>query len=55
MTAELDPDEAPANIQKRIVFGEQNRMAAEIILADIEKYGGEDSAMVMWARKQVRE
>jgi len=30
-------------------YEEQNREAAEIILADVEKYGGADGSMCKWA------
>lgn len=29
---------------------EANRIAASVILADVEKYGGEQSALVRWSR-----
>lgn len=31
-------------------YDAQNRESAEIILADVEKYGGETSGAVRWAR-----
>ena len=31
-------------------YEEQNREAAEIILADVEKYGGSKGSMAHWAR-----
>ena len=31
-------------------FNEQNRQAEEVILSDIAKYGGEQAALVQWAR-----
>lgn len=34
-------------------FDNQNRESAEIILDDVETYGGEQSAIVQWARAVV--
>jgi hypothetical protein len=31
-------------------FEQQNRQSAEIILADIDRHGGEQSGVVRWAR-----
>jgi hypothetical protein len=35
---------------KVLAFGADNREAARTILADVTRYGGENSAMVIWAR-----
>lgn len=34
-------------------FDERNRICAELILADIDRYGGEQALSVEWARKIV--
>lgn len=34
-------------------YDKQNRACAEIVLADVEKHGGEESALVRWARMVV--
>jgi hypothetical protein len=35
---------------KQGMYDAGNRTAAAIILADVERYGGEESLMVRWAR-----
>jgi hypothetical protein len=37
--------------ERVIVFGAGNRLAAELILANVERYGGETAALVQWARR----
>ena len=39
------------NQRKAEFYREQNREAAEIILADAVRYGGEELLMVRWARR----
>jgi hypothetical protein len=36
--------------EKLIGFNRSNLQCAEIILRDVERYGGEDGVMVRWAR-----
>jgi len=38
------------NLAKRRSFDEGNDIAAAVILADTDRFGGEDSVMVQWAR-----
>ncbi len=45
--------EKPTNIRRGLAFQSDNLEAAKIILEDIERYGGEEGAMVRWARMQV--
>jgi hypothetical protein len=35
---------------KRAGYDHQNRDSARVILADVERYGGEESLAVQWAR-----
>jgi hypothetical protein len=35
-------------------FSDENRIAAEIIVSDVERYGGEGSALVQWARRAIQ-
>lgn len=47
----FSPGNSKPKSSKHLVFAESNRVAAEIILRDLEKYGGETSLLVEWARK----
>ena len=41
--------------QKQAAHEARNREAAELILADVSRHGGEESAIVQWARVVSRE
>ena len=45
------PEPKPAKTAKALAKQGDNSGAAAIILADPARYGGEDSARVIWARK----
>lgn len=36
--------------RRRSIYDQQNQNAADIILGDVESFGGEDSLIVCWAR-----
>ena len=41
--------------QKQVTHEARNREAANVILADVSRYGGEESAIVQWARAVARD
>jgi hypothetical protein len=41
---------ASSVLRKIALYEQQNRVAAAIILADVERYGGKRSCAVTWAR-----
>ena len=47
-----DERAAVRNFWSRVAgYSESNRIAAEIITADVEKHGGEGAGLVRWARR----
>ena len=34
----------------RVGFDKQNELAARLVLADVQRYGGEQAGLVIWAR-----
>jgi hypothetical protein len=42
------------NHKQADAFRRSNELAAEIILADVAKYGGEEALVVLWARRMLQ-
>jgi hypothetical protein len=53
--APLKIQKAMTLFQKQASHEARNRKAAKVILADVSRYGGEESAIVQWARAVTRD